>query len=100
MRYKSCSNLHEGFHRSVVDLELPGRAADIELLKAEYGSELSVLGATVVEAGKPAAFRIDVPLAKPPEFDATATRGALEAWTKLLTWWEKGSRDAQVPRQA
>jgi hypothetical protein len=88
MRYKTFSNVREGFYGSVVDMELPGQAGDLEQLRAEYGRELSGLGAKVVKAGKSAAFRIDVLCAKPPEFDVVATRRALQAWETLLNWWK------------
>ena len=91
IRYKMYSNVRDGFHRSVVDMEFPGRAADLEQLKAQYASELSELGASVVRAGASAAFRIEVPLAKPPEFDAEVTRSALRQWETLLNWWKSRS---------
>lgn len=89
LRYKSYFNLREGFHSSVVDMELPGHVDDVDHLKDHYGSDLCCIGAKVVKAGQSAAFRIEVPSAKPPEFDEVVTRSALQAWEALLNWWDK-----------
>ncbi len=79
----------KGYDRSVVDIEFPGQADQIETLSRQYGEGLAQLGATAVKAGKSAAFRIDVPCAHPPEFDEQTTRAALEAWDRLLRWWQE-----------
>jgi hypothetical protein len=76
------------FHSSVVDLELPGKAAEIEALRSAHAAGLEAIGATLTPAGKSAAVRISVPCAKPPAFDETVTRSALQAWASLLEWWK------------
>jgi hypothetical protein len=98
--YKMYRNVHKGFHRCVVDLELAGRAAEVEKLRAIYGTELLELSATVVEAGKSAVFRIEVPPADPQSFDEDATRVALTAWSRLLKWWSDTLRESTRSRPA
>ena len=75
------------FRSSVVDLELPGQAADIDALRAGNAADLSRMGAVIAQAGKSAAVRMEVPGVRPPEFDESATRTALQAWATLLSWW-------------
>lgn len=49
------------FGKCSVDLELPGRAKDVEHLKAQFGAELAAINATVTATGGSAAFSINVP---------------------------------------
>ena len=88
IKYKMYSTLGT-FTESVVDLEIPGAAEDVEQLRGAHAADLDALGASVVRAGKSAAIRVNVPCAKPPEFQASVTRPALEAWASLLTWWRR-----------
>ena len=89
IKYKITSTLG-GWHSSV-DLELPGRAADVEQLRTEYGADLKRIGADLVPTGKSAAIRLKVLCAPPPEYDESIARAALNAWTKLLTWWRENN---------
>jgi len=80
------------FGESVVDLELPGRVSDFELLKQQFAQDLKPLGAVVVKAGGSVAFRISVPRIVPPHFEEPAVREALNTADTLLTWWrQKGT---------
>ncbi len=94
MVYKSFKNFAQGgFYRSVVDLQLFGRAPELEQLKREYGNEVSALGGEIVVAGKSVAFRIEAQCAHPPAFDLTVARDALIKWNKLYQWWtDKSSK--------
>ena len=98
--YKMYRNVRLGFHKCVVDLELAGRAAEVERIRSTYGAELLQLNATVVAAGKSAVFRIEVPPANPQSFDESATRIALASWSKLLNWWSNASRANAVDQVA
>jgi len=75
----------------VVDLELPGRAAEVDALRQQYAEGLRQLNATVEQAGKSAAFRIQVPRVAPPRVDEIAFRAALTAASALLSWWRDRS---------
>jgi len=75
------------FGRCVVDLELPGRAGEVDTLQQQNAGELTRLGATVVKADNSAAIRIEVPRVAPPLFEETAVRAALRAAESLLRWW-------------
>lgn len=75
------------FGRCVVDLELPGRAGEVDTLQRQNVEELTRLGATVVKADNSAAIRIEVPRITPPVFEETAARTALRAAESLLLWW-------------
>lgn len=70
-----------------VDLELPGRASQIETLQRDHATELAALGATVVKTGNSAAVRIQVPRIAPPIFEEEPARAALRAAEWLLLWW-------------
>jgi hypothetical protein len=89
VKYKMYAT-HGVFHSAVVDLEFPGRAAEIEALRVKYAANLPK-GATIVLAGRSAAVRIAVPCARPPAFDHAVTHSALQAWASLLTWWKAQS---------
>ena len=97
IKYKHFATCAAGYHKSVVDIELAGRADDVEALRAKYSQELAQIGARVEQASKSAAFRIEVSSAKPPEFNDAITREALEAWDKLLKWWR--TRNVRVEEQ-
>lgn len=99
LKYKMYSK-NGMFVRSVVALELPGRVADIDLLRSEYAPELMKIGAAVVPAGNSAAIRLEVPCARPPVFDESVTRAALRAWAKLLGWWQAKSAAQRAPSAA
>lgn len=87
IKLKSFSTAADGFYRSVVDLELPGQAGEVEPLRHSLARDLAELNATIEPAGKSAAIRIEVPCVNPPEFEEAVVRNALLAWKKLLTWW-------------
>lgn len=86
IKYKMKGSVAKGYHQSVVDLELAGRAGDVEQLRIALDSELAGISASVQPTGKSAAIRIEVPCIKPPQFDEAAVRAALQAWQKLLSW--------------
>lgn len=75
------------FGECSVDLELSGRASEIESLQRDHAAEFAVLGATVVKTGNSAAVRIQVPRITPPIFDEEPARAALRAAESLLLWW-------------
>jgi hypothetical protein len=89
IKYKTTSTA--GVWHSSVDLELPNRAADVEQLSAAHETDLRRIGADFILTGKSAAIRLKVPCARPPEYDESIARTALDAWTKLLTWWRKNN---------
>jgi len=84
------------YNRAYVDLELAGRSADVVILSSQYGASLREIGATVVAAGKSAAFRMEVPRVSPPQFDEDAVRSALCAWSSLVSWWERSGLASQL----
>jgi len=86
VKYKMFSN-NGVYSRAVVDLELPGKAAEVEALQLKYAIDLESLSAHIAPTGKSASIRIEVPPISPPEFDESAAREALRAWSRLLTWW-------------
>jgi hypothetical protein len=94
IKYKMYATLGT-FTESVVDLEIPGAAGEVEQLREAHAEDLESLGAAVVRAGKSAAIRVKVPCAKPPAFDASITRPALEAWATLLAWWKRRSAEGR-----
>lgn len=75
------------FGECFVDLELPGRANDVEALQRQHAAELKTLRATVATVGTSAAIRIAVPPIQPPIFQEDAVRAALRAAEALLAWW-------------
>ena len=77
------------FIQSVVDLELAGRAGDVGELQKKYASVMAGTGIELVETGKSASFRIEVPTIEPPRFDVEKVRLALAAANKLEGWWQK-----------
>jgi hypothetical protein len=91
VKYKHFATVGSGYHKSVVDLELPGQADELATLREKYSQELAQIGGRVEQATKSAAFRIEVRRANPPEFDEAITREALDAWARLLAWWREKS---------
>ncbi len=79
------------FGECSVDLELPGRASEIERLQRDHAAELAALGATVVRTGNSAAVRIEVPRIVPPVFEEEPARAALRAAESLLLWCARNS---------
>lgn len=77
------------FTASVVDLELTGKAEELESLRATYLSATDSTGITIEKTGKSASFRISVPCIHPPAFDEARVRQALEAARKLNNWWNE-----------
>lgn len=77
------------FTASVVDLELTGKAEELESLRATYLSALDSAGITVEKTGKSASLRISVPCIHPPTFDEDSVRQALGAARKLNNWWNE-----------
>lgn len=80
------------FTASVVDLELTGRAEELDSLRAEYASALDSAGITVEKTGKSSSLRVSVPCIYPPEFDEGSVRQALEAARHLNNWWNEQTR--------
>ena len=76
-------------HRVLVDLELPGRADDVEQLKQSYEDALENTQIEVVPTGKSASFRRRVPRVEPPDFVEEPMRSALKAASELLAWRRK-----------
>lgn len=92
LKYKMFKR-HGVFGECSVDLELPGRASEIDALEREHARELAALGATVAKTGNSAAFRIIVPPIVPPIFKEESTRAALRAAESLLLWWRSKQPD-------
>ena len=85
------------FTASVVDLELTGKAGELESLRAKYSSALLSAGITIEKTGKSASLRLSVPCIYPPKFDEDSVRQALAAARKLNNWWSEqtpGREDA------
>ena len=76
------------FTRSVVDLELSGRAEDVEDLRDKYSDFLEAEKIDVVKTGKSASFRFEAPLIAPPLFEEEKIREALKYAFLLKIWWE------------
>jgi hypothetical protein len=79
------------FTDCVVDLELAGRGEDAARLRQQYNADLAGTGITVWKTGKSAVFRLAVPAIAPPTFDEEKVRAALQAASRLKSWWESVS---------
>lgn len=73
---------------TVVDLELTGRADDVEALRETHQAALEACGFEVVKTGKSASIRTHVSMLSPPEVDVGRLREALRAAQHLNTWWQ------------
>jgi hypothetical protein len=96
IRYKMLKK-HGEFVRCVVDLELPNRGGDVEILLRDLGQVLGQIGAEITRTGKSAAVRVNVPVVAPPSFDEQKVRAALHSWSNLLRWWRKVERAYREP---
>ncbi len=83
----------------VVDLELAKRGDDVDQLKNRYAKELEGTQITMEKTSKSACFRLHVSLIAPPKYDEAAVREALEAASKLKSWWEQSRQSCDTIRR-
>lgn len=79
------------FGDCVVDLQLAGRGNDIEILKKQYTQALEGTGISIIQTGKSASFRLEVPPVSPIDFNDENIRIALHSASKLLNWWREAN---------
>ncbi len=97
MRYPAFTLIYKMYKTSgkfgdcVVDLELAGRASEVDALRVKYMQHLTGSNVSVQQTGKSAAFRIQVPPIEPPNFDEQKVREGLQA--ALLLWWQRANTD-------
>jgi hypothetical protein len=97
MVYKTYSRAAMGgFFRSVVDLQIWGRALELDRFEAAFGEELKQRGGVVTTAGQSIAFRMEARCAHPPEFDVEVARDALSKWDTLHRWWTARSQQVDA----
>lgn len=70
-----------------LDLELPGRGDEVELLARQFSEQLREIGAEVVQTRKSASIRLEAPLISKKDFDDVRIRQTLLVWAQLLDWW-------------
>jgi hypothetical protein len=79
------------FNDCVVDLELAGRASEVDALRMKYMQHLAGSNISIQQTGRSAAFRIQVPPIEPPHFEEDKVRRALQAARELLAWWQRAN---------
>jgi hypothetical protein len=75
-------------HVCYLDLALPDRGEDVDVLSDEHAEVLAQIGASVVRTRKSASFRLEVPLMSKCNFDDDRIRETLSTWAKMLDWWD------------
>jgi len=80
----------KNFHYTgtVVDLELAGRAEDVEALRETHQAELITYDFEIVKTGKSASIRAHVSMLNPPKVNIDLLREVLRTAQNLNSWWQ------------